>query len=81
MSCSAALQFLAGKNRLCPFCLHCSQAGFSWAVLGDLVPSPGKRQRIGKSQAFEARSFPITLQQAKAWAGLTGKKWDISSPE
>lgn len=68
--CSVALQFLSGKYSLCPFYLHCSQAGFSWAVLGDLNPSPGKRQRIfRKSQTFGTKLLPITLQQAKAWAG------------
>jgi len=73
--------FLANTG-LHPFCyLCCSWAGFSWAVLGEVVPSPGRRQRIFRNVQAVGAGRPFTLHFNKAKPGLAAKKWDASSPE
>lgn len=60
--------FFLANTGLHPFCyLCCSQTSFSWALLEDLVPFPGKRQRIFReTQAVGARGpFPVALQRGK----------------
>lgn len=59
----------------------CSQTVISWAGLGELIPSPGRRQRIFRKSKQLGQGDLSPLQFKKAKPDLAVKKWDTSSSE